>query len=112
MKHEHYKNFQVAGFSYYEGVLVFNKLKIGTELQLKTEPDNKYDPLAVAIYFGENKLGYVPRSANYTLSKILAAGHNIFETRVQYVNKTALPEEQLGVVVFLKNVSPTENPST
>lgn len=108
MEREHYKNFHVAGFSYYEGVLVFNKLKIGTELQLKAEPDNKYDPLAVAIYLGEHKLGYVPRSANYSLSKILIAGHNLFETRVQYIDKTALPEDQLGVVVFLKSAEKQE----
>ncbi|WP_372776537.1 HIRAN domain-containing protein [Mangrovibacterium sp.] len=102
MERIHFKNFSVAGFSYYDGVLVFNRLKIGTELELKAEPDNKYDPMAVAIYYGPYKLGFVPRSANYSLAKILTAGYNIFETRVQFVNETAMPEDQLGVVVFIK----------
>lgn len=108
MKLIHYKNFSVAGFSYYEGVMVFNKLKIGTELELKAEPDNKYDPLAVAIYSGSHKLGYVPRSSNYSLAKLLEAGYNLFETRVQYIDQTAMPEDQLGVVVFLKKMGKEE----
>lgn len=104
MERIHYKHFSVAGFSYYDGVLVFDKLKIGTELELKAEPDNKYDPLAVAIYYKGYKLGYVPRTSNYSLSKLLEAGHHIFETRVQYIDQTAMPEDQLGVVVFLKQL--------
>lgn len=104
MERIHYKNFQVAGFTYYEGVLVFNKLKIGTKLKLKAEPENKYDPQAVAIYYGEHKLGYVPRHSNYSLSKLLGAGYQLFETRVQHIDKTALPEDQLGVVVFIRKV--------
>ncbi|PTN09606.1 HIRAN domain-containing protein [Mangrovibacterium marinum] len=103
MERIHYKNFSVAGFSYYEGVLVFNKLKIGTKLTLRAEPDNKYDPLAVAIYYKRHKLGFVPRNSNYSLAKLLGAGHRIFETRVQYVDQTASPEDQLGVVVFIKS---------
>lgn len=29
---EHLAHFNIAGFTYYEGVLAFQKLKIGTEL--------------------------------------------------------------------------------
>lgn len=105
----HYKNFPVAGFSYYEGVLVFNKLKIGVELELRAEPDKRYDPLAVAIYYQEYKLGYVARHSNYSLSKFLETGAKLFETRVQYVNKAALPEDQLGVVVFIRKAEIVDN---
>lgn len=109
MERIHYKNFPVAGFSYYEGVLVFNKLKIGTKLALKAEPENKYDPLAVAIYYKKHKLGFVPRSANYSLAKLLGAGHNLFEARVQHIDKTAFPEDQLGVVVFIRQAEIIDN---
>ena len=102
MKHIYYKKLPCCRVFYYEGVLAFEQLKIGTELELKAEPENRYDPNAVAICLGEHKLGYVPRNANYSLSKFLNAGHHIFETRVQYINKAEHPENQLGVVVFLK----------
>ncbi len=103
MKRKHFDHFHIAGFTYYDGVLVFNKLKIGTELQLKAEPQNRYDEEAVAIYFGESKLGYVPESNNKALSVILNAGQDIFDARVQRVDKKVHPEQQISVVVFVKS---------
>lgn len=102
MKRIHYKNFRLAGFSYYEGAIVFHKLRTGQKLQLKAEPDNKYDPQAVAVYFKEYKLGYVPRNANYSISKFLEAGCPVFETRIQYIHPEDMPENQVGLVVYLK----------
>lgn len=109
MKRIHYKNFHVAGFSYYEGPLAFKKLDIGTKLKLKAEPDNAYDPRAVAIYYKKKKLGFVPRQCNYSISHFLEAGYNPFEVRVQSIDKTAHPEGQLSVVVYLKP-NEKENP--
>ena len=37
MKREHFAHFHIAGFSYYEGVLAFKKLKVGTLVSLKPE---------------------------------------------------------------------------
>lgn len=102
MKRIHYKNFNVAGFSFYEGPMAFKKLAIGTKLKLKAEPDNAYDPRAVAIYYKKKKLGFVPRRCNYSISHFLEAGYNPFEVRVQSIDKTAHPESQLSVVVYLK----------
>jgi hypothetical protein len=63
-KKRHYINFDIAGFSYWEECLVFNELKIGTELTFMREEDNKFDSYAVAIYYGESKLGFIPRNTN------------------------------------------------
>ncbi|PZX11795.1 HIRAN domain-containing protein [Breznakibacter xylanolyticus] len=102
MKRRHFTHFNISGFSYYEGPIVFNDLKIGTELRLVYEPDNKYDPKAVAIYFGDEKLGFVPRSDNNEISKLLEMGHDVFETRVQRIDATQHPENQVGVIVYVK----------
>ena len=49
-KHREYlSHFHISGFTYYEGALVFNQLKIGTELSLQAEPENKFNARAVAI---------------------------------------------------------------
>ena len=37
MKKEHLSHFNIAGFTYYDGALVFQKLHIGTQLTLKLE---------------------------------------------------------------------------
>ena len=44
----------VAGFSHYEGCIVFDQLKIGSQLQLVREDENAYDHDAVAIFFGDS----------------------------------------------------------
>jgi len=102
MKTKHFSHFHIAGFTYYEGATVFNELKIGTELRLVLEPENKYDPNAVAIYYKDTHLGYVPRNNNSEISKILEMGHEIFGARIQQINQQANPENQIGVMVYVK----------
>lgn len=57
----HFINTTVAGFTYWDGPIVFNELRIGTQLKLKREEDNKFDLYAVALYYGENKIRFIPR---------------------------------------------------
>jgi hypothetical protein len=102
MKNKYYDHFHIAGFTYHEGVLAFNNLQTGTQLLLKPEPDNHHDEDAVAIWHGEHKLGYVPRTTNKPIATILNAGHDIFEVRVQQLKPHAHPENQVQVVVWVK----------
>ena len=82
---------------------MFNELKIGTELALRREADNRFDPYAVAIYFGEHKLGFVPRTSNKEINKFLEQGYDsIFEVRINRICPEEHPENQVHVVVFLK----------
>ena len=101
-KKRHYAHFHLAGFIYWDGAAVFNELKIGTRLILKREKDNAFDAYAVAIYYGEHKLGFVPRGENHELSKFLEMGHGEwFEARINRLSPEADPEQQVGVVVHL-----------
>jgi len=100
MKDRHFANFHIAGFTYYDAVDVFEKLKIGMQLHLTHEPNNRFDPYAVAIYCGEAKLGYVPRSDNELISKFLNLGYtDLFETKISQVSPDTHPEKQIRVVV-------------
>lgn len=102
MEKLHFLGFNLAGFSYYKGVIVFDELKIGSQLRLERELNNKYDPKAVAIYFGEHKLGYIPRNSNSEISKFCEQGYsNIFDVRINRISPTESPEEQIGVAVFI-----------
>lgn len=99
----HVGNFNIAGFTYWEGCLALQELKIGAPLQLVREEENKFDPHAVAIYYEDYKLGYVPRSDNVMISQFLDLGYtDIFDLRVQRISLDAHPEKQVGVVLFLK----------
>ena len=99
----HYLNFHIAGFSHWEGCLVLEELKVGSRLDLEREANNPHDHNAIALYYGDTKLGYIPAAHNEEIAKFLDLGHNdLFEARVQSKNIDAHPERQVGVVVFIK----------
>ncbi|MDR2465364.1 MAG: HIRAN domain-containing protein [Streptococcaceae bacterium] len=100
----HFLDFHIAGFTYYDGLDVIEELILGQEVQLVVEPDNPHDPEAVAIYFGEKKIGYVPAAKSGMFSTLLYYGHqDIFESRIQFVSKENHPEHQFRVVVKIKD---------
>jgi hypothetical protein len=108
MERKHFNHFNIAGFTFYDGPIVFDQLKVGTELTLLPEPDNRYDPKAVAIYYSQHKLGFIPKGCNAEIFKLLTMGHNVFETRIQRIDPHAHMEEQVGVIVYV--VGKANNP--
>ena len=103
MNDRHFSTFHIAGFTYYNGVDVFENLKIGKELLLKAEPENPFDPNAVAIYYEKEKLGFIPKDENELIRKFLNLGHTeLFEVKINQVSPDAYPEKQIRVVVRIK----------
>lgn len=102
LKKKYLERFAIAGFSYYEGCIAFRKLEIGTKLKLKAEPTNRFDKNAVEIYYKKRKLGYIPKSCNRTISKMLQCGIDVFEVRVQRLCACEYPENQVEVILYIK----------
>ena len=103
----HLDNFHIAGFGYWEGCEAFRQLKIGTKLELVREADNQFDPYAVAIYYEDYKLGYIPRGSNHDISKYLDMGlEDIYEVRVTRITPDVHPEQQVEVIVNILNQNP------
>lgn len=102
VKKVHLDNFHIAGFSYWQGCEAFEHLKIGTQLDLIREEDNAFDPYAVAIYYEDYKLGYIPRGSNHDISKYLDMGlDSIYEVRITRITPDANPENQIEVIVYI-----------
>lgn len=102
-KRRHFITCDIAGFTYWDGCMALERLKIGSQLQLMWEEDNKFDPYAVAVFFEDMKLGYIPRGENHDLSKFLEMGYeDIFEVRVNKLDLDEHPESQVGIIVYLK----------
>ena len=93
-----YKNFKIAGIEYYEAMFVIGKIKVGDKLILKAE-DNIYDENAVEIYYKDKKLGYIPKSANYSIGVILRKGWDMFDAYIQKINRDNL---EIQVAVFVR----------
>ncbi|KMQ70818.1 HIRAN domain-containing protein [Chryseobacterium koreense] len=98
---EHLAHFHVAGFTFYEGVSVFQKLKVGKKVKFELEEDNKWDPRAVAIYFKGEKIGFIPRTENRIFYKFLKVGITQFEARIQKVDPHEHTERMVEIVVHL-----------
>ena len=106
IKKVHLDNFHIAGFGYWDGCEVFVHLKVGTKLELVREADNAFDPYAVAIYYGEYKLGFIPRGHNHDISKYLDMGlDDIYDVRITRISPEVHPEDQVEVIVNILNRS-------
>ena len=100
-----FANFNIAGFEHWDGATVLSSLHPGTSLKLVPEPDNPHDSQAIALYFGETKLGYIPRDYNDMPAQLLFFGHsNVFEALVLTVRPDAAPYKQVYVSLRVKDV--------
>jgi hypothetical protein len=64
----------IAGFQYAEGPRLLDRLECGDTLELRPEPDNPHDPLAIRVDWNGHKLGYVPRHDNARIARRLNGG--------------------------------------
>ena len=102
-RRKHFLHTNVAGFMYWDGCEAFSRLEIGTKLELVRESDNKYDSDAIALYYMDYKLGYVPGSENEIFAQFLDMGHSdLFEVRVCRLCPDAHPERQVYVNIYIK----------
>jgi hypothetical protein len=61
----------LAGFPYYKGPQLLDRLQPDVPLRLVLEPDNRYDQRAVRIEAFGHQIGYVPRADNQPISRLL-----------------------------------------
>ena len=61
------KSFLISGISFYKENC--SNITYETELIMKHEPDNKYDPFAISILHNDKIIGYVPNSEIKELCK-------------------------------------------
>ena len=92
--------FFVAGFRYHDGPELLHQMSKGARLALVAEPENPYDPEAVAIRFRGRHVGYVPRARNHMVFQLLEQGATV-RGRVTLVDSQADPWEALQVQVLL-----------
>ncbi len=73
----------VAGFQFHRGDMVWSSLSVGAPLALMREPNNSHDSNAVAVYYQNHKLGYVPRGENSAIAQMLDRGESLQATIVK-----------------------------
>jgi hypothetical protein len=63
--------FSVAGFCFYEGPNLLEKMQPGDTLTMKPEPENIEDEYAVELYYKDIMIGHIPRSDNKHIFRLL-----------------------------------------
>ncbi|KAA6182589.1 hypothetical protein F2Q65_17575 [Thiohalocapsa marina] len=64
----------VAGYQHHVGPAVEPNMQVGDALELIREPENPHDPLAIAIAWRGERIGYLPRRLNVGIAERLDAG--------------------------------------
>ena len=80
----------IAGAQYYDAPVIDSLAKHSDTLTLKREPHNPYDKRAVAIYWRNHKIGYIPRRENRIIAQMMDAGEDL-QARLAIVS-TAYPQ--------------------
>jgi hypothetical protein len=94
----------LAGFAYGDGLTVFNELEIGMALELRAEPDNPFDPQAIALYYGACRIGHIPRKHTHQFIQYLELGHDdLFEARINRISPDHHPEGQVGITILIRD---------
>lgn len=88
--------FDIAGFRYCEGMTIqpIGSLQ-GAEVVFMHEKENNFDKDAVAIYYSNKKLGYVPKGLNRAILDLQEKNH--ISATVERINGTV---ERPNILVF------------
>lgn len=65
---------RLAGFHHHGQDAWLHQMKPGDGLELVAEPANPHDKYAVRVHWQGNMVGYLPRSSNHVVSRLLRQG--------------------------------------
>lgn len=66
------ETYSIVGTAFVEGgEQIMATLATGDVLSLVREPTNRFDPNAIAVYAGKNRIGYIPRKKNAVLCQFI-----------------------------------------
>jgi len=81
---------RVNGEAYYDAVRAVDALSVGDPVQLRREPDNRYDSRAIEVLDAKGrKLGYVARIDNSAAARLIDAGETL-RAKIARLDKPSL----------------------
>jgi len=92
------RTFFIAGVQHHQLYKVIDKIEVGTVLEMNPVDDNKFDPNAVELVFGETMCGFVPMKFSAEITGLLEVNDDL-KCTVSVLNRDAKPWEQCKVEV-------------
>jgi len=100
------QQFFVAGFRHYKGMELLSYMAVNDLLELRREPENEHDDCAIALYWQQEKIGYVPAEINEMTAKLLDAKALPLLGMITHLNTEVKPwENVVAAVYFLQDES-------
>ena len=90
----------LAGFVYYDGKAVWERLKAGDRLSLVREPANPHDSNAIRLEWQGHMIGYVPRRDNADLARQMDLGARA-EARITALNKAPNGRHRISYEIYV-----------
>lgn len=89
----------VAGFRFHKGMELLPYMKEQDLVELKREPDNEHDSFAVAVYWQQEMIGYLPAASNEIIARLMDAGALALIGTITHLQHDAKPWENVAVAV-------------
>lgn len=90
----------LAGFVYYEGQGVWERMQRGDRLSLIRDPANPYDPNAIRLEWQGHMLGFVPRKENGDLARQMDLGARP-DARITELSKHGNGRHRISYEIFV-----------
>lgn len=82
---------------------LFSAFQTNQSLILRREPDNFADKNAIALYWQDQKLGYIPRTDNVVIAQLMDKGEQL-GARMTDLSLSSNPWERVGIGVYFAGV--------
>jgi len=89
----------LAGFQYYQGPEIEPQLHQNNLLTLKRELTNPHDCYAVEVFQNNDKLGYLPRTENKVIARLMDQGVEV-KARILKVDQEEFAYRKVKMKVF------------
>lgn len=90
----------VRGFMYYDGPKIIQELNTSGLLDMVREPENEYDPCAIALHFNSRKIGFIPMESNEVLSVLLDTKLLNLQAEITHIEPNAQSWENVFVAIY------------
>jgi hypothetical protein len=90
----------LAGFVYYDGKTVWDRMKAGDPLTLVREPANPHDSNAIRLEWQGHMLGYIPRRDNADLARQMDLGARA-RARVTALDKASNGRHRISYEIYV-----------
>ncbi|TCZ67052.1 HIRAN domain-containing protein [Flaviaesturariibacter aridisoli] len=90
----------VAGFRFHRGMELLPLLQEGDLLELRREPGNEHDPFAIALYWQQEMIGYLPKACNELLARLMDAKALSLLASITHLDRDVKPWEHVSIAVY------------